>query len=121
MFNIQKQFNNSKRRLKGVKSLHPWHLVTVSPWPLLVSLTVLFVVCGFLRYIHFFYYGLLYIFIPMVLLLSILFFWWRDVIRESKLGFHSENVKASLRFGFVLFIASEVMFFFWNFLDFILL
>jgi len=106
----QNQFKKS--RPKGVKSLHPWHLVTASPWPLLVSLTILFVVCGFLRYIHFFYYGLLFIFIPLVLLLSVLFFWWRDVIRESKLGFHSESVKASLRFGFVLFIASEVMFFF---------
>lgn len=39
--------------------------------------------------------------------------WWRDVIREATYqGFHTCQVSFGLRWGIVLFIASEVLFFF---------
>jgi cytochrome c oxidase subunit 3 len=39
--------------------------------------------------------------------------WWRDVVRESVVrGDHTPVVKLGLRYGMILFIASEVMFFF---------
>jgi len=39
--------------------------------------------------------------------------WWRDVVRESVVkGDHKPVVKLGLRYGMILFIASEVMFFF---------
>ena len=45
--------------------------------------------------------------------------WWRDVIRESTYqGHHTSAVQVGLRYGMILFIASEVMFFlafFWAF------
>ena len=45
-----------------------------------------------------------------VLLASIL--WWKDVVDESKSGkFHNKVVQIGLRYGMILFIASEVMFF----------
>ena len=47
--------------------------------------------------------------------------WWRDVIRESVVEHdHTPVVKLGLRFGMVLFIASEVMFFvawFWAYFN----
>ena len=47
------------------------------------------------------------------------YFWWRDVVREGTLeGQHTSMVQLGLRFGMVLFIVSEVMFFvafFWAF------
>ncbi|MDE1940467.1 MAG: cytochrome c oxidase subunit 3, partial [Alphaproteobacteria bacterium] len=47
--------------------------------------------------------------------------WWRDVISESVVrGDHKPVVKLGLRFGMVLFIASEVMFFvawFWAYFN----
>lgn len=50
---------------------------------------------------------------------SAIIFWFRDVVLEStSLGYHTKNVKKLLRFGFLLFIMSEVMFFFsffWTF------
>jgi cytochrome c oxidase subunit 3 len=95
-----------------MKRLHPWHLVTVSPWPFFVSFAVLFVALGFVRYVHFFKFGLSFALFSLFFIFLFVFFWWRDVIRESILGFHSASVKSSLRFGFVLFILSEVMFFF---------
>jgi cytochrome c oxidase subunit 3 len=47
--------------------------------------------------------------------------WWRDVIKESVVkGDHTPVVKLHLRYGMILFIASEVMFFvawFWAYFN----
>jgi cytochrome c oxidase subunit 3 len=51
-------------------------------------------------------------FAGVVILLSVMFLWWRDVLRESKTpGLHTAIVRIGLRYGMMLFIASEVMFF----------
>ena len=42
-----------------------------------------------------------------------MFVWWRDVIREAPFqGHHTQMVKRGLRYGMILFITSEVCFFF---------
>jgi cytochrome c oxidase subunit 3 len=46
--------------------------------------------------------------------------WWSDTIREGKEGHHTRVVSIHLRYGMIMFIASEVMFFvawFWAFFD----
>ena len=47
--------------------------------------------------------------------------WWRDVIREAEYeGYHTRVVQISHRYGMILFIASEVMFFvawFWAYFN----
>ena len=46
--------------------------------------------------------------------------WWRDVIIEAQTGYHTRVVQLHLRYGMILFIASEVMFFvawFWAYFD----
>jgi len=47
--------------------------------------------------------------------------WWRDVIREAESGgYHTRVVQISHRYGMILFIASEVMFFvawFWAYFN----
>ncbi|NWG53288.1 MAG: cytochrome c oxidase subunit 3 [Hydrogenophilaceae bacterium] len=46
--------------------------------------------------------------------------WWLDVIKESRKGDHTPVVDIGLRYGMILFIASEVMFFaawFWVFFE----
>ncbi len=54
----------------------------------------------------------------------VMFFWWRDVIRESRTpGVHTPIVRLGLRYGMLFFITSEVMFFvafFWSFFNFAL-
>ncbi len=95
---------------------HDYHLVKPSPWPLLGSLSLLLMVLGGAGYMK----GLW--FIPqhawwgplpgLVALIFVLIGWWGDVLKESRAGDHKEVVQISLRYGMVLFIASEVMFFF---------
>ena len=46
--------------------------------------------------------------------------WWRDVVREAQSGYHTPVVQLHHRYGMILFIASEVMFFvawFWAYFD----
>jgi cytochrome c oxidase subunit 3 len=100
----------------------PYHLVDPSPWPLCGALTAGLTLFGIVIAAHFHNY------IPLVLgfagVLAVMFFWWRDVLRESSTaGMHSAVVRLGLRYGVVLFIASEVMFFvgfFWAFFHFAL-
>jgi cytochrome c oxidase subunit III len=56
--------------------------------------------------------------------LACMFGWWRDVLKESRApGLHTPVVRLGLRYGMILFIASEVMFFvafFWAYFHFAL-
>ena len=55
-----------------------------------------------------------------VALIFVLIGWWGDVIKESRAGDHTPVVDIGLRYGMILFIASEVMFFvawFWMFFE----
>ena len=56
--------------------------------------------------------------IGFVLVLYTMFSWWSDVIAESQAGDHTPIVQIGLRYGMILFIISEIMFFaawFWSF------
>ena len=89
---------------------HPYHLVDPSPWPLVTALALLVLCYGLVVMMHQESSTLFYIGGAAVLLASIL--WWKDVVDESKSGkFHNKVVQIGLRYGMILFIASEVMFF----------
>ena len=90
---------------------HPYHMVSPSPWPAIGTIAALSLAIGGIWFMH---GGPGWAPVPgFVLLLVTFFFWWRDVIRESRSGlYHTEPVNHGLRVGFLLFIASEVMFFF---------
>ena len=48
----------------------------------------------------------------------VMFAWWTEVVRESNVGDHTPVVRLGLRYGFIMFIMSEIMFFsawFWSF------
>ena len=56
--------------------------------------------------------------IGFVGVLYVMFGWWVDTVTENKVGDHTPVVLIGLRYGFILFIMSEVMFFsawFWSF------
>ena len=99
---------------------HDYHLVNPSPWPLVGSLSAFVMMVGAVALMrewswgYVFYIGLAGVFYTM-------FMWWRDVIREAKdEGNHTPVVQLHHRYGMILFIASEVMFFvawFWAYFD----
>ena len=51
------------------------------------------------------------IIINLILLLLIVFQWFRDIIREGKKGDHTIFVQKGLTMGYILFLISEIMLF----------
>jgi cytochrome c oxidase subunit 3 len=101
------------------KKRHPFHLVDPSPWPLLASFSALTLSFGAGLYFHGYNDGAQVLISGFLTLVIIAVLWWRDVVRESTfLGNHTIKVQYGLRFGMLLFIVSEIMFFvsfFWAF------
>nr|YP_009108129.1 cytochrome c oxidase subunit III [Araneus ventricosus]AIU45751.1 cytochrome c oxidase subunit III [Araneus ventricosus] len=99
------------------KTFHPFHIVTISPWPLLMGFGVMSGVIGMIKMFMFMKLDLLFMSFFIAVLVAI--GWWRDVVRESTFqGFHSSNVLSGLMLGMILFIVSEIFFFlsfFWAF------
>nr|APX40530.1 cytochrome c oxidase subunit 3 [Chaetocnema tibialis] len=96
---------------------HPFHLVDISPWPLLGALSTMITMIGLIKWFHFFNNNLLMI--GLMITSLIMYQWWRDIIRESTYqGHHTLKVSKGLRWGMILFITSEIFFFisfFWAF------
>jgi cytochrome c oxidase subunit 3 len=91
---------------------HDYHLVDPSPWPIVGSLAAATLVVGGLMYMHAIP-GWQYVMPLGVAGIALTMVgWWRDVISESRHGDHTDVVARGLRVGMVLFITSEVLFFF---------
>ena len=103
------------------KPQHSYHLVEPSPWPVLGALSAFILVTGGVLFMHEHAYGVATIAVGLLLILTTMLFWWRDVIREAEFqGHHTPIVQIGMRYGMMLFISSEVMFFvafFWAFFD----
>ena len=97
----------------------PFHLVDPSPWPILLSFSLLNMAIGAVLYMHGFTNGGTLLTIGFLLTASGMTLWFRDVITEGTyLGHHTKQVKNGLMLGIVLFIVSEVFAFlsiFWAF------
>lgn len=96
---------------------HPFHLVDPSPWPLLGSLGAFLAALGTILMMHDYTPYVLYF--GLFLVLFVMAGWFRDIIKESK-NEHTPRVRMGFRYGMVMFIASEVMFFvafFWAFVN----
>ncbi len=90
---------------------HPYHLVEKRPWPLRASLGALLLTTGLLSIFHLSSFYLLSIALLRITLSS--YQWWRDISREATIqGLHTLKVTTGLRWGIVIFILSEVLFFF---------
>lgn len=97
----------------------PFLAVQTSFWPLLASLVLFSVITNMLLWVNL-KLSVFYFISSIVLLLSIIYLWFKDVSRERLLGYHTHKLEVSLRIGMLLFILSEVFFFvsfFWAFYD----
>src|SRR3954468_11049248 len=105
--------------MAGAKN-HSYHLVNASIWPLVGALAALVFFGGMVMWMHEIEGGGYVLAAGVLVILFTMFSWWADVIREAHGGDHTPIVQLHLRYGMILFIASEVMFFlawFWAFFD----
>ena len=97
----------------------PFHLVDPSPWPILLSFSLLNLTIGAVSYMHGFQFGGYILTLGFVLTTYGMILWFRDVVIEaSYLGHHTKEVKNGILLGVILFIISEIFAFlsvFWAF------
>ena len=110
---------------------HDYHIIDPSPWPLIGAIGGLLTAIGgvaFMRWIdgREFIVGSMdlanpwLLFVGLLVVIYTMFAWWSDTVKEAHSGHHTRVVSMHLRYGMLLFIASEVMFFvawFWAFFD----
>ena len=104
---------------------HDYHILPLSPWPFIGSLSAFVMAVGAVMWMKkmtmgglpvgsaLFYAGLIGVLYTM-------FAWWSDVVKEANSGDHTRVVQMHHRYGMIMFIASEVMFFvawFWAYFD----
>lgn len=95
---------------------HDYHILEPSIWPLLGALAALIMLGGAAYYLV--DGGPWVFFAGFVGVLYVMYGWWSEITHESQTGDHTPVVRIGLRYGFVLFIMSEIMFFvawFWAF------
>lgn len=107
---------------------HDYHLLNPSPWPIVGSVSAFVLAVGLIVWMKsmnggvgvFGIRGSWLFGIGVMGVIYTMFMWWRDVIKEAHSGDHTPVVQIHLRYGMIMFIASEVMFFvawFWAFFD----
>jgi len=125
--------------MAGAEVKHDYHLVNPSPWPLVGSISAAIMMIGAVIWMRsganeaglvlggfdavgdpkFALKGPWMFLIGFTGVLITMAGWWRDIIKESLTGENTTTIiRLGLRYGMVLFIASEVMFFaawFWAF------
>ncbi|PWE49392.1 cytochrome c oxidase subunit 3 [Thioclava sp. NG1] len=95
---------------------HDYHILPPSIWPFLGAVGGFIMLFGAVLWMqsitHYVFFG------GLLVVLYTMYGWWSDVVHEGETGDHTPVVRIGLRYGFILFIMSEVMFFaawFWSF------
>jgi cytochrome c oxidase subunit 3 len=92
---------------------HSFHLVDPSPWPIFSAFSALLMTFGGVCFMHGYIGGFFLFQLGFLLVVFLMYCWWRDVVREATFeGQHTVSVSNGLRMGMLLFILSEIMFFF---------
>jgi cytochrome c oxidase subunit 3 len=114
--------------MAGAKN-HDYHILAPDIWPIMGALSALVFTSGMVMYMHraseAFPAGTWQIVwgLGIAGLIATFWGWFSKIINEAHAGDHTPVVQLHMRYGMILFILSEVMFFvgwFWAFFDFAL-
>jgi len=98
--------------MSGHAQQHDYHLVDPSYLPLLGSVGAFVMAFGGIDWMRDIVGSGPFLFlIGLGMVLYTMFDWWVSVVREANAGHHTPVVQIHYRYGMLLFIASEVMFF----------
>lgn len=106
----------------GTKN-HDYHILEPDIWPLIGAFSALTFTSGMVLMMHDMASWPIVLGLGIMGLIATFFSWFGNVVKEAQRGDHTPVVQLHMRYGMILFIASEVMFFvgwFWAFFDFAL-
>jgi cytochrome c oxidase subunit 3 len=95
---------------------HDFHILPPSIWPFAAAVGAFVMLYGGVMFLH--EGGPWLMLIGLAVVLYVMFAWWSDVVAEAHGGDHTPVVVIGLRYGVIMFIMSEIMFFaawFWSF------
>lgn len=105
-----------------IRKSHHYYMLNFRPWPLLIIFSFFNIIFSFLIFVKF-SEQILFVFNSLILFTSSLI-WWIFYRSEFNLeGFSSFNLDLGLKFSILLFISSEVFFFFsffWSYFHYFL-
>ncbi len=108
--------------MAGTKT-HDYHILEPDVWPVIGAFSALTFTTGMVFFMHDMANWKIILGLGVAGLIATFFSWFGNIIKEAHAGDHTPVVQSHLRYGMILFIASEVMFFvgwFWSFFDFAL-
>ena len=97
---------------------HDFHILNPSIWPFIGAVSAFIMLYGAVLWMPKQGGGPYMFLIGLAGVLYTMYAWWSDVVAESRVGDHTPAVRIGLRYGVIMFIMSEVMFFaawFWSF------
>ena len=108
--------------MAGAKN-HDYHILAPDIWPLVGAFSALTFTSGMAMSFHALNGAHVVLGVGIAGLIATFFAWFSNIVKEAHAGDHTPVVQLHLRYGMILFIASEVMFFvgwFWSWFDFAL-
>jgi cytochrome c oxidase subunit 3 len=96
--------------MAGAKN-HQYHILPPDIWPLVGAFSALALTSGAVMWFHANAAGVYVMVLGALGVALTMVSWWANVIKEAHAGDHTPIVQLHLRYGMILFIASEVMFF----------
>ena len=113
--------------MAGAKN-HDYHILAPDIWPVVGALSALTFTTGMVMFMHndlemFSTSWRIVLGLGIAGLIATFYGWFAKVVKEAERGDHTPVVQLHMRYGMILFIASEVMFFvgwFWSWFDFAL-
>ena len=108
--------------MAGAKN-HQYHILPPNIWPLMGAASALAFTSGMVLFMHKLANWQIVLPLGIMGLIATFYAWFSNVVKEAQQGDHTPVVQLHLRYGMILFIASEVMFFvgwFWSWFDFAL-
>lgn len=90
----------------------PFHLVSPSPWPILVSFSLLSLTLSLALTMHGYIGSMHLVYLALIVVGSSITLWFRDIISEATfLGDHTIAVRKGINIGFLIFVGSEILIF----------
>ena len=108
--------------MAGTKT-HDYHILEPDIWPFIGAFAALTFTTGMVLFMHELSGWPIVLGLGIAGLIATFFSWFSNIVKEAQGGDHTPVVQLHMRYGMILFIASEVMFFvgwFWAFFDFAL-
>jgi heme/copper-type cytochrome/quinol oxidase subunit 3 len=102
-------FNRSLR----VHKVNDFYIPGNSAWPFLLSSSIFCLMLSTVAYMQYYRIALVFMFLSFISIIVVCSFWWWDLIIETQTyELFTPLVQRNIRLGMVLFILSEVFFFF---------